>query len=80
MRGRTLGGSLNLFLQLKVSDENNFKIESIDISSFKMQFLSRVAIKLKFGRMLDSLVVHMTQFDKKIDTILNMASRNLLFC
>ena len=31
---------MNLFLQLKVSDENNSKTESIDLSSFKMQFLS----------------------------------------
>ena len=31
---------MNLFLQLKVSDENNSKIESKDLSLFKMQFLS----------------------------------------
>jgi hypothetical protein len=38
MRGRTLSGVVKLLLQL--SDENNSKIESIDLSSFKMQFLS----------------------------------------
>ena len=40
MRGRTLVGVVNLFLQLKASDENNSKIESINLSSFKVQFFS----------------------------------------
>ena len=31
---------MNLSLQLKVKDENNSKTESIDLSSFEMQFLS----------------------------------------
>ena len=30
---------MSLFLQLKVSDEKNSKTESIDLSSFKLQFL-----------------------------------------
>ena len=30
---------MNYLLQLKVSDENNSKIEPIDPSSFKIQFL-----------------------------------------
>lgn len=30
-----------LFLQLKVSDEDNHKIESINLNSIKMQFLYR---------------------------------------
>jgi hypothetical protein len=29
---------VSLFLQLKVSDENNSKLESIDLSSFEIQF------------------------------------------
>ena len=32
---------VNLFLQLKVSNDNSSKIESINLSSFEMQFLSR---------------------------------------
>ena len=32
---------MNLFLQLKVSDGNDSEIESIDLSSFETQFLSR---------------------------------------
>ena len=39
MRGRTPGGVVNLLLYFKVSDENNSKAKSIDLSSFKMQFL-----------------------------------------
>ena len=35
---------MNLFLQLKVSDKNSFKIQSIDLSSFEMRFLSRCYI------------------------------------
>ena len=31
---------MNLILQLKASDENNSKIESIGLSSLEMQFLS----------------------------------------
>ena len=34
--GKTLGGIVNLFLQLKVSDENICKPEPIDLSSFKI--------------------------------------------
>ena len=40
VRGRILGSTMNYFLQLKVSDENNSKIESKDLSSFKIHFLS----------------------------------------
>ena len=32
---------MNLFLQLKVCDENNFKAKSIELTSFKMQLLSQ---------------------------------------
>ena len=39
LRGRTLGNAMKLFLHMKVSDEKISKIESIDLSSFKMQFL-----------------------------------------
>ena len=40
MRGRTLSGVVNLFLQLKVDDENISKTKSINLSSFKTQFIS----------------------------------------
>jgi hypothetical protein len=39
LRGSTLGGVVNLLLQSKVSDDNNSKIELIDLSSFKTNFL-----------------------------------------
>ena len=37
---KILGGVVNLFLQLKVSYKSNYKIESIDLSSIKVQLLS----------------------------------------
>ena len=53
---------MNLFLQLKVIDENNSKIESINLSSLKVAFLVVAIFKLKFGRMIMSLIMHVTQF------------------
>jgi hypothetical protein len=61
VRGRTLGGVVNLFLQLKVSDENGNKIMPIDFSSFKIQSLSCCYnTQLKFGRTIANLVAHLT--------------------
>ena len=44
--------------------ENNSKIELINLSSIKMEFLSCsfYNVQLKLGRMIANLVVHMTQF------------------
>lgn len=41
LRGKNLCGAVKLSLQWKVSDENISKVESIDLISFKVQFLSR---------------------------------------
>ena len=41
LRGKNLCGAMKLSLQWKVSDENISKVESIDLISFKVQFLSR---------------------------------------
>ena len=63
VRGQTIGNTVNFFLQLKVSDGNNSKTRSIDLSSFKMHLsIVVVVFKLKFGRMIANLVAHMTQF------------------
>ena len=68
---------MNLFLQLKVSDENGFETESIDQSSLEMQFLSQCC----------SVQAEIWKDDSQLgctpdpdNTLPNLASQNLLFC
>ena len=74
----------NLFLQLKVSDANNYKTQSIDPNSFEMQSLSccyNIQAEIRkddsqFGLPIDP--IH--KFGKKFNVILDMPSQKLLFC
>ena len=73
VRGRTLGGALNLFLHLKVSDENNSQ-NWVNRPKFIRNAISLsllTTLELKIGRMITNLVVHLTdlRFDKKINTL-----------
>ena len=77
VRRKTLVNTMNLLLQLKVSDENNFKTQSIDLSSFEMQFLSccyNIQAKIRkadsqFGCATDQCTV-----SQKINVLLDMPS------
>ena len=64
MRGRTLGASINLFLQLKVSDAKNYKTDSIDLRFFEIQCPYHCYdAQVKFcEKIIANLVAHMTQF------------------
>ena len=75
---------MNLFLQLKVSDENCSKTKSINLSAFEMQFPSHcynMQVKIwKDDNQLGCASNLIYGQGKKIDTLPNMASQNLLLC
>lgn len=81
VRERTLDDTVNLFLQLKVNVENNSKTESIEFSSFEVQFLYCChSIETKIWKVYSQLVAHCTQFIiwQKIKTLPYMTSQTLL--